>query len=261
MRGAALPLLAAAGLLAGGCTAAPGPLGSPRDPTPLRILTERELGPSRGDLAPWSPWQVVAHGAPEADPAPADPAVADPAPAGPDSGDPRGLLAPDPAPAGPGGSGRASAAPASSALRPSGPTLAVPARRGPPLPAPGPRTPEQVAEETRRHFLRHPTLVVAERVTLHCPPGLFGTAALTGVQVRDLAPGRREARGRARLVLGELTIEADRISLRRHEDGQADVQVLARGGAAIVSAVGDHVLRHEGLKSLLVTNDRVVPIP
>ncbi len=146
-------------------------------------------------------------------------------------------------------------------VRPAAPSLALPTRRGPAPPAPGQRTLEELAEIERRHFLRHPTRIVAERVTVYCPPALFPRAVLDASDVRAQGPSRRDATGRARLLLDELTVEAGYISLRLREDGSQDFHLQARGTAGMVSVVGDKVLRHENLGGLLVTNAQVLPIP
>ena len=140
-------------------------------------------------------------------------------------------------------------------------TLKVPRRRARaearPVGQKTTRTPEQLARE---HFLDYPTRVKARKITLHLPPRYAGEVRLTGQDVADRPGGRRQALGGARLVLRELTLEADRITLRIRDDGLEDVQIMARGNAGFVADVRANVLREEGLRSLLITNDQVVPI-
>ena len=57
-----------------------------------------------------------------------------------------------------------------------------------------------------------------------------------------------------------LTLEGERITLRAREPGSDDVQITARGDVELVSRQGDQVLRETGLKSLIVTNDRLTPL-
>lgn len=152
--------------------------------------------------------------------------------------------------------------PVVSAPPPAGPTLPVPARRAQTELRPvGASTGKSTAELARDHFLDYPTHVRADRVTLYVPPALAGAVRLMGQQVDRSRPARQQAVGAARLVLRELTLEGDRVVLRVREDGLEDVQITARGGVEFVSNVRGNILRERGLKSLLITNDQVVPIP
>ncbi len=140
-------------------------------------------------------------------------------------------------------------------------TMAVPRRRARkearPVGQKTTRTPEQLARE---HFLDYPTRIEAHKITLHLPPRFAGQVRLTGQDVSQRPGGRRMALGGARLVLRELTLKADRITLRIRDDGLEDVQIMARGKVGFIADVRANVLREEGLRSLLITNDQVLPI-
>ena len=144
---------------------------------------------------------------------------------------------------------------------PAGPNLAIPVRRAREEARPvGQKARKSRERLARDHFTDYPTRVVAQRITLHAPPDLAGQAHLTGARVEDLPGGRRQALGGARLVLGELTLEGDRVTLRTRTDGLDDLQVMARGAVQFVAEVRGNILREQGLKSLLITNDQVVPL-
>ena len=66
--------------------------------------------------------------------------------------------------------------------------------------------------------------------------------------------------GAARLTCRELTLEGARVVLRVRAPGEEDVQVTARGNASLVSDVRGRVVREEEARSLVLTNDRVLPI-
>lgn len=210
----------------------------------------------RPDAGPWrpvpvheeirGPWRVAQGGfgdaaAPAA--APADPFAAAPQPPAapaPVALPPRPAPAPTPPPA---------------------PRLAVPRRRGAREARPAgvrtARSPEQLARE---HYLDYPTRIRAARVTLYLPPAYAGEVKLEGRQVERGTPARQWARGHARLVLRELTLEGDRVTLRVRSDGRDDLQIIAHGNVELVSEVRGNVMRQQGLKSLIVTNDQLVPL-
>ena len=119
------------------------------------------------------------------------------------------------------------------------------------------KSPERLARE---HFLDYPTKVVAQRITFYCPANCASEVRLKADDVRQTHPTKRLARGNARLICRELTLLADRITLRIREAPDADLQIAARGDAGIVSTVRGQQQREEGLKSLLVTNDQLVPL-
>jgi hypothetical protein len=144
---------------------------------------------------------------------------------------------------------------------PSGPKLAIPLRRAREEARPlGQRATKSRQRLARDHFSDYPTRVVAQRITLYAPPDMAVRARLTGTRVEDLPGGRRQALGGARLILDELTLEADRVTLRTRSDGLDDLQVMARGAVQFVAEVRGNILREQGLKSLLITNDQVVPL-
>jgi hypothetical protein len=141
------------------------------------------------------------------------------------------------------------------------PDLAIPARRATPEPparaAPPAKSLEQVARE---RFLDHPTRVRAQSVTFYCPPAYAAEVRLTGATVNDPAPGRRVAEGNARLLCRELTLEGERIVLMVRGDGSTDVQVMARGGVSFVTDQKGQVMHEDGIRSLILTNDQIVPL-
>ena len=112
----------------------------------------------------------------------------------------------------------------------------------------------------RDHYLDYPTHIVAQRITFYCPVDCAHEIRLKADDVREVHPTRRMARGNARLICRELTLEADRITVRIREEPDADLQVAARGNAGIVSTVHGQTQREEGLRSMLITNDRLVPL-
>ena len=157
--------------------------------------------------------------------------------------------------------------------RPAAPVRAAPApvklRR--PLPAPrrraarparveGRKTGKTAAQLAREHFLDFPTRIEATRITLYCPAQYAAEVRMRGETVDRSQPARQRAVGGARLVLRELTLEADRITLRVRDPAEQDLQITARGGVRFVSKVRDNVHREDGLRSLLITNDRTVPL-
>lgn len=139
--------------------------------------------------------------------------------------------------------------------------MAVPKRRDPKKLKPRgtklTKSPEQVARE---HYLTNPTTIEAGRITLYVPPGYLPEVRLTGAKVEDLAANRRRATGNARLVVRELTLKADQITLRTLKADARDIRITARGEAGIITKVRDQVIREEGLRSLLISNDRLTPL-
>jgi hypothetical protein len=119
------------------------------------------------------------------------------------------------------------------------------------------RSPEVLARE---HVLDWPTHVVARQITFYCPASLAAEVHLTGADVHEVHPTRRLARGSARLTCRELTLEAERLTLRLLEDPGADLQVIARGGVRYAGRVRDQVFHEEGLLGLMITNDQIVPL-
>lgn len=142
-----------------------------------------------------------------------------------------------------------------------GPTLAIPGRRARKDARPvGKKVSKSPAQLARDHFVDYPTRVKAARLTIYLPPELAKRARLTGDDVDNKRPARRTAVGDARLVLGELSLEAGRIVLRTRSDGREDLQIMARGDVEFVSEVRGNILREHSLRSLLITNDQVVPL-
>lgn len=134
------------------------------------------------------------------------------------------------------------------------------ARSKRPLRPEGKRQSKSGPRLARDHYLDYPTSVVAQRITFYCPADCANEIRLKADDVRQTHPTRRLARGNARLVCRELTLEADRLTVRIREEPDADLQVSARGAAGIVSTVRGQVQREEGLRSMLITNDRLVPL-
>ncbi|MHC5012673.1 MAG: hypothetical protein ACYTG6_17295 [Planctomycetota bacterium] len=141
------------------------------------------------------------------------------------------------------------------------PPVVPPTRRVTPAPrplgAPPTKSPGALARE--RH-LDHPTRIRGDRITFYCPPPYAREVRLTGDEVRETRPGRRMATGNARLLCRELTLEANRIVLRIRDDGSEDIQVTARGDVEFVTDQRGQTLSESGLRSLILTNDQVVPL-
>ena len=155
--------------------------------------------------------------------------------------------------------------PAPARPAPREPALALLPRRGSPLPPTHTRDgqvvrPAKSPEDRRRdRYLDHPTRIRAERIAFYCPAALAGEVQLRGESVETKQPTRRVAMGRASLLCRELTLEAEKITLNvRGED--PDVQITARGNVHFVTKQKAQVLREEGVRSLLVTNEQVVPL-
>lgn len=141
------------------------------------------------------------------------------------------------------------------------PTLEVPQPRtaGPVTPAGG-RPAKPLADRARERFLDYPTEVHAQRLTLILPAALASEAQLTGARVSDPEPGQRTGEGGARLVCRELTLVGERITLRVRAPGSDDIQITARGEVEFVSTRRGQVLREVGLRSLVLTNDQMLPL-
>jgi hypothetical protein len=138
--------------------------------------------------------------------------------------------------------------------------LAVPKARGLSEAAPrGAASARSLEEQARERFLDHPTELKAQQITLYAPPSILAEGRLTGADLSEPTAGRRVAVGAARLVLRELTLTAERITLRARE-GTPDIQITARGDVQLVSRQREQVIREEGLKSLILTNDQITPL-
>ena len=111
----------------------------------------------------------------------------------------------------------------------------------------------------RERYLDHPTRLRAERIAFYCPASLAHEIQLTGEAVVQKKPTRRVATGRARLVCRELTLEARKITVNvRGED--PDLQITGRGNVHFVTQQKAQMLREEGIRSLLITNEQVIPL-
>ena len=133
-------------------------------------------------------------------------------------------------------------------------------RHGKPRRIKGQRTTRRAEDLAREHVLDFPTHIVAERITFYCPQAFAREVQLTGTSVRTISRDRRMATGKARLLCRELTLEGSRITLRVIHEPAAALRVTARGGVQFISRVHDQVQREENVRSLLVTNDEVVPL-
>ena len=141
------------------------------------------------------------------------------------------------------------------------PELSIPRRRArKPARPKGKRTNKSTEQLARDHYLDYPTHIKAAKITLACTPALARRARLTGEHVDRSKPGRPRAQGAARLVLRELTLEAERISICVHPEGVLDLTIMARGNVHLVSEIRGNVNRETGIRSLLITNDRIVPL-
>jgi hypothetical protein len=141
------------------------------------------------------------------------------------------------------------------------PTLAVPLRKARREARPeGKCAGKDTAQLARDHYLDYPTHIQAERLTFACPRSYTGRVHLTGDHVDRSRPERVQVQGHARLVLGELTLEGERITWRVQPEGKLDIQILARGDVHLVSEVRGNVSRETGIRSLVITNDQVIPL-
>ena len=57
-----------------------------------------------------------------------------------------------------------------------------------------------------------------------------------------------------------LTLIAERITLRIRRDGDAELQVTARGNVELVSRVRNKATRETGLRSLILRQDQMMPL-
>lgn len=140
------------------------------------------------------------------------------------------------------------------------PSLALlPRRYAAPAAGPEGRPAKSPEVQRRVRYLDHPTRIQAARITLYCPAALEPEVQLNGTTVEAKRPDRRIATGQARLLLRDLTLEGERITLRiRGED--PDVQITARGDVDFVTMQKGQVMRQEGVRALLITNEQVVPL-
>jgi hypothetical protein len=150
--------------------------------------------------------------------------------------------------------------------------VATPVER--PSPPPAPRTPAPVrraapaprtaatsaADLAREHHLANPTRIRAQRITFRCPPRYAAEVSRSAASAAEESPGRSVLSGGARVLCRELTLEADRIVLEVRRDGVDDLQVIAKGDVSFVTVQRGQVLREEGVRSLLLTNDRLLPL-
>lgn len=142
------------------------------------------------------------------------------------------------------------------------PALPIPKRRAtPPPPKRGTPPKKSAADRAREHYLDNPTTVRAPKITFYCPAAFLREVRLTAADIKNTSADRRIARGGARLVCRELTLVADQITLRIRREADAELQVIARGGGvAFISRVRDQATHDEGLRSLILRQDRVIPL-
>jgi hypothetical protein len=146
-------------------------------------------------------------------------------------------------------------APAAARLLPTAravPPAPLPVRRAPPAPT-------ARAHLAHDRYVDHPTRMRAQRITARLPRRLLPEVRRTAAQVEE-AGDRLVLTGGARLTCRELTLEAERIVLETLPAGIEGPSLAARGDASFVTVQGDKVLREEGARSILVKDDRVVPL-
>lgn len=124
----------------------------------------------------------------------------------------------------------------------------------------GEKTGKTAAQLASDHYLDYPTHIKAKKITFACPPSYNSRVRLRAQQVDRSRPERVRAEGAARLVIGELTLEAERITWRVQPEGKLDIQILAHGDVHLISHVRGNVQRETGIRGLVITNDRVVPL-
>ncbi|MDJ0975390.1 MAG: hypothetical protein QNJ98_13075 [Planctomycetota bacterium] len=141
------------------------------------------------------------------------------------------------------------------------PTLPVPRRRvTPPKPKRGTPINKSPQELVRAHYLDNPTTVRAGKITFYCPAAYLGEVRLKADDIVNTSADRRVATGGARLLCRELTLIAERITLRIRRDGDAELQVTARGNVELVSRVRNKATRETGLRSLILRQDQMMPL-
>lgn len=141
------------------------------------------------------------------------------------------------------------------------PTLPVPRRRvTAPKPKRGTPIDKSPKELVRAHYLDNPTTVRAAKITFYCPEAYLAEVQLTAEDLVDTSADRRVATGTARLLCRELTLIAERITLRIRRDADAELQVTARGQVELVSRVRNKATRETGLKTLILRQDQMLPL-
>lgn len=109
-------------------------------------------------------------------------------------------------------------------------------------------------------FIANPTSIVAATVTIALPPQLAAEARLVATDVKEFKGGNRRGSGEARLTLRRLTLAADRIMVRVRTDEEEVVQIMARGQVDIDARLDAHQTEHKALRSLIITNERIIPL-
>lgn len=141
------------------------------------------------------------------------------------------------------------------------PALAVPQRKARAEARPeGKASGKNTAQLARDHYLDYPTHLQAQKITFACPRGYADRVRLTGDDTDRSNAGRVRVQGNAKLVIGELTLEAQRITWRIQPAGKLDIQILARGEVHFVSTVRGKVARETAIRSLVITNDQLIPL-
>ena len=136
--------------------------------------------------------------------------------------------------------------------------LPAPKRRAKaPRRTPGKPASKSAARLAREHFLDYPTTISAKSITLYCPRAYVGEVRLHGEE-RPRVGEKRVVIGEASLTCRELTLRARRIAWIVRDD--PDIQIAARGSVQFVSKVGEQVVRENGIRSLLITNDKLTPL-
>lgn len=125
----------------------------------------------------------------------------------------------------------------------------------------GKRTGKTAAQLAVDHYLDYPTHIRAEKITFACPKSYAARVHLEAEHMDRSLPGRVRGQGGARLRIGELTLEAERITWRLQAEGKQDVQILARGDVYLVSHVRGHIQQEKGIRGLVIKNDKAVPLP
>lgn len=115
-------------------------------------------------------------------------------------------------------------------------------------------------DKHRTHYLRNTTKIVGETITLSIPPSYAHRVRWVSGTPRPTADGGQRAEGGAQVQLTNLTLEGRRITVRVRGGADASIQITARGNVAIASRVQDRLVREAGLRTLLITNDRMVPL-
>ena len=141
------------------------------------------------------------------------------------------------------------------------PEVTAPALPPPPRATSGPALSSLSELDKRRtHYLRNTTDVVGHTITLHVPAAYARRIRWLAGTPQTLPTGGQRAEGGAELRLTNLTLKGGRITVYIRPDPDGSIQITSRGDAGFASRVQNRLVRESGLRTLLITNDRVMPL-